>query len=235
MQAQTAVLSAVPESDSDKRRQILMGASEVFLEKGYDAASMSEIARVAGVSKGTLYVYFKNKEELFDSIVWGVCKLQSEQDFNIDNNDHDVTAVLTRFGTLVADMMCRPETISGLRVVIAISARMTEMGQRFYLEGPANTVAKLRSYLEAQNAAGILAVGDCELGRGAVHRLGHRHDVQAGAVQFRSADAGPHRLCGRRLRAHLPCGVREEVTATSPSPPLPRKRGRELRRARSTR
>ncbi len=163
MQAQTAVLSAVPESDSDKRRQILMGASEVFLEKGYDAASMSEIARVAGVSKGTLYVYFKNKEELFDSIVWGVCKLQSEQDFNIDNNDHDVTAVLTRFGTLVADMMCRPETISGLRVVIAISARMTEMGQRFYLEGPANTVAKLRSYLEAQNAAGILAVGDCEL------------------------------------------------------------------------
>ena len=48
--------------DSAKRRQIIQGARAIFLAQGFDAASMSDIARAAGVSKGTLYVYFDNKE-----------------------------------------------------------------------------------------------------------------------------------------------------------------------------
>ena len=55
--------------DSAKRRQIIEGARQVFLARGFDAASMSDIAKAAGVSKGTLYVYFKNKDELFKAIV----------------------------------------------------------------------------------------------------------------------------------------------------------------------
>src|SRR6266852_3773344 len=55
-------------SDSAKRRQIMDGAREVFLSHGFDAASMGEIARKAGVSKGTLYVYFNGKEQLFEAI-----------------------------------------------------------------------------------------------------------------------------------------------------------------------
>ena len=43
---------------SAKRRQIMEGARTVFLAAGFDGASMNDIARVAGVSKGTLYVYF---------------------------------------------------------------------------------------------------------------------------------------------------------------------------------
>ena len=58
-----------PEDESAKRRQIIDGARAMFLAKGFDAASMNDIARAAGVSKGTLYVYFKHKEELFEAIV----------------------------------------------------------------------------------------------------------------------------------------------------------------------
>lgn len=57
------------EEDSSKRRQILDGASKVFLDLGFDGASMGEIARAAGVSKGTLYVYFADKNRLFEAIV----------------------------------------------------------------------------------------------------------------------------------------------------------------------
>ena len=49
------------DQDTAKRRQIIEGARQVFMAQGFDAASMNEIARVAGVSKGTLYVYFQNK------------------------------------------------------------------------------------------------------------------------------------------------------------------------------
>lgn len=46
--------------DPAKRRQILDGAKRVFMRMGFDAASMNDVTREAGVSKGTLYVYFGN-------------------------------------------------------------------------------------------------------------------------------------------------------------------------------
>ena len=55
-------------AESSKRRQILDGARRVFLAEGFDGASMGEIARAAGVSKGTLYVYFDSKEKLFEAL-----------------------------------------------------------------------------------------------------------------------------------------------------------------------
>ena len=64
------------DGDSAKRRQIVEGAQRVFMSHGFDAASMGEIAKAAGVSKGTLYVYFQNKEQLFEAIVQQECVLQ---------------------------------------------------------------------------------------------------------------------------------------------------------------
>ena len=63
-QAQVKVAPQIAE-DSAKRRQIVQGARSIFLAQGFDAASMNDIARAAGVSKGTLYVYFDKKEQLF--------------------------------------------------------------------------------------------------------------------------------------------------------------------------
>jgi hypothetical protein len=62
------VAPIVADEDGAKRRQIIEGARRVFLAQGFDAASMGAIARAAGVSKGTLYVYFENKERLLDAI-----------------------------------------------------------------------------------------------------------------------------------------------------------------------
>ena len=49
--------------------EICAAALDVFAEKGFAAARLDEIARRAGVSKGTLYLYFKDKEELFRAVV----------------------------------------------------------------------------------------------------------------------------------------------------------------------
>jgi AcrR family transcriptional regulator len=53
----------------DRPREICAAALEVFAEKGFAAAKLDEIAKRAGVSKGTLYLYFKDKEELFRAVV----------------------------------------------------------------------------------------------------------------------------------------------------------------------
>jgi AcrR family transcriptional regulator len=150
--------------ESRKRRQIIDGACKVFLERGFDAASMGEIGRAAGVSKGTLYVYFKSKEELFEAIVEEQSGLQGERIFFFDAGDPDVGAVLTRLGNEFVRFMCRRAGgISPLRTVIAIADRMPEIGSRFYQFGPGRGIASLKLYLESQVAAGVLKPHDSEV------------------------------------------------------------------------
>ena len=48
----------------DKRRRILQAAVEVFARKGYFAARVSDIARRAEVADGTIYLYFRGKEDI---------------------------------------------------------------------------------------------------------------------------------------------------------------------------
>ncbi len=155
--------AAEEDGSSSKRRQIIEGARRVFMAQGFDAASMGEIARAAGVSKGTLYVYFENKDELFEAIVGQECHAQAEQIFALDPGNHDVEGVLTRLGLDFVRFLCRPGGASPLRTVIAIAERMPEVGRRFYETGPGFGIAQLEAYLRAQVAAGVLAIEDCEV------------------------------------------------------------------------
>jgi AcrR family transcriptional regulator len=155
--------AAAEREDSAKRRQIMDGARKVFLAHGFDAASMGEIARAAGVSKGTLYVYFDSKEKLFEAITHEACAAQAEGVFSFDPADQDVATVLTRTGRGFAKFLARPGGMSALRTVIGIAERMPEIGAEFFDTGPARGIALLRDYLEAQVAAGVLAIEDCEV------------------------------------------------------------------------
>src|ERR1700751_3813698 len=105
---------ALPQTaeDNAKRRQIIEGARTTFLEQGFDAASMNDIARTAGVSKGTLYVYFQNKEQLFQAICSEECQAQAESLFTLHADDPDVERALTRLGVEFVSFICRPEKAS---------------------------------------------------------------------------------------------------------------------------
>jgi len=159
-----AAVSEIPIAmDSDKRRQIIEGARAVFLALGFDAASMSDIARKAGVSKGTLYVYFDSKEALFQAIAHEQCHSQAEQVFALDHEDHDVEGVLTRLGTNFVRFLCRPERVAPVRTIISISERMPDVGRQFYETGPVTGISRVAAYLEAQIAAGVLEIEDTEI------------------------------------------------------------------------
>jgi AcrR family transcriptional regulator len=149
--------------DNAKRRQIIDGARKTFLDQGFDAASMNDIARTAGVSKGTLYVYFQNKEQLFQAICSEECESQAESLFNFDANDRDVEATLTRIGIDFVSLICRPEKASSARTVIAIAERMPEIGRAYYETGPARGIALLADYLKKKVKQGILDIDDCEV------------------------------------------------------------------------
>jgi AcrR family transcriptional regulator len=159
----TLVRPANDAEDSAKRRQIVEGARTIFMAQGFDAASMGEIAKAAGVSKGTLYVYFKDKDELFQAIVQKECVFQAEGIFTFDAAGPDVEGTLTRVCTAFVRALCAPNRQSPVRAVIAIADRMPNVGRVFYEAGPAVGIAAMRGYLEAQVAAGRLVIPDCEI------------------------------------------------------------------------
>ena len=157
-----ATLSLVGEEDSSKRRQILDGAHKLFLDLGFDAASMGEIARAAGVSKGTLYVYFADKNRLFEAIVEEEVLEQGKVAFNFDPA-RDVTTTLMDFGQAYIQLLCRPDVGSATRTVMAIAERMPEVGRRFYENVVALTIRRLAAYLDARVKVKDVAIPDCQL------------------------------------------------------------------------
>ncbi|NBX26398.1 MAG: TetR/AcrR family transcriptional regulator, partial [Planctomycetes bacterium] len=53
----------------DRPAQLLAAGLDLFVERGYAGTRLDDVAARAGVSKGTLYLYFANKEELFKAVV----------------------------------------------------------------------------------------------------------------------------------------------------------------------
>lgn len=71
------------DDNSDKRQRILEGALRAFAEKGFYNTKVSEIANEADVADGTIYLYFKNKDDLLislfeDRMEWIIERLQKE-------------------------------------------------------------------------------------------------------------------------------------------------------------
>jgi AcrR family transcriptional regulator len=155
-------LHLVGEEESAKRRQILDGARKVFLNLGFDGASMGEIARSAGVSKGTLYVYFADKSRLFEAIVEEEQLEQGKLAFNLDPA-RDVETTLREFGRAYIQVLCRPGGGSAVRTVMAIAERMPDVGRRFYEHVLEKTISRLAEYLRVHVKPGDLAIDDCQL------------------------------------------------------------------------
>ena len=121
---------------SAKRRQIMEGARQVFLSAGFDGASMNDIARAAGVSKGTLYAYFNSKDELFEAIIRGEYAQAAERLCTF-RREGDARDMLTDFGVRLISRMSEPGTRSLARVVIAAAEKFPQHRPRLLRSGPA--------------------------------------------------------------------------------------------------
>ncbi|WGR69877.1 MULTISPECIES: TetR/AcrR family transcriptional regulator [unclassified Bradyrhizobium] len=155
-------LRLVSEEDSSKRRQILDGARKVFMNLGFDGASMGEIARAAAVSKGTLYVYFADKCALFEAILEEEALQHGQVVFNFDPA-RDAETTLKEFGSAYIHLLCRPGGGSAIRTVMAIAERMPDVGRRYYARVLDKTINRLAEYLRAHVASGDLRIDDCDL------------------------------------------------------------------------
>ncbi|RIY00720.1 TetR/AcrR family transcriptional regulator [Aureimonas flava] len=149
--------------DPAKRRQILEGARRAFVGLGFDAASMNDVVREAGVSKSTLYVYFRSKEDLFRALIECEREAYLAEVEALLTDPGEPADTLRRYGLRLARLVMSPEAMHAKRTVIAVAARMPELGREFYRHGPQRGLALLSAYLEKACAAGTLEIADIAL------------------------------------------------------------------------
>ena len=146
---------------SAKRRQIMEGGRQVFLSAGFDGASMNDIARAAGVSKGTLYAYFNSKDHLFEAIIRAE-KAQAAERLCAFRREGNAREMLTDFGVRLMQRICEPGTLALARVVIAAAEKFPNVGRAFYEAGPLYGATRLAAELENLEKSGVLKVPDPE-------------------------------------------------------------------------
>ncbi|ABG30042.1 TetR/AcrR family transcriptional regulator [Roseobacter denitrificans] len=140
--------------------QVLDGARDVFMADGFEGASVDEIARVANVSKATLYSYFPDKRLLFMEVATAECQRQARgamdkidmeaapQDVLAQTGQHFLRFITSDFGQKI------------FRICVAESERFPDLGQKFYNSGPAVFRTEMAAYFKQAEARGQLRMSD---------------------------------------------------------------------------
>ena len=135
---------------------IMESASRLFFESGYQEASMDEIAREIGVTKGTLYLYFKNKEEL----LYEVCRRKTN--LLEDNLDKMVTEdILESAKSFFKAELELPEHLRFHWIFALGEINKNQRVRKILLESYENYVKIISSRLEVLKEGGLIS-GDAD-------------------------------------------------------------------------
>jgi AcrR family transcriptional regulator len=146
-----------------KYDQVIAGAREVFLREGFEGASVDAIARASGVSKATLYSYFRDKKLLFLEVAKTECLRQSETAFVLARSSKSVRATLRDVAERMTGFFLSDLGQRVFRICIAEADRFPEIGRTFYQSGPELARGRLAAYLQEAVARGDLQIDDCKL------------------------------------------------------------------------
>lgn len=149
--------------DPAKNDAILSAARESFLEKGFHASTIEDIAARAGVSKVTLYNRFGDKEALFEEMVRGeVGRMNALFEPSVDG-PMPLADRLTAIGTALLEMLFEPDHVRFDRLISGEIAQSPKLAKRFFEAAPGKCRGALAAIIEAAAAAGEVEVDDAEL------------------------------------------------------------------------
>lgn len=145
---------------TDARRQAIVATAwEVFKNKGFEGATMSEVSERMGGSKATLYGYYKSKEELFAAALEQAVKDQTEEAFRRLAGEGELRARLLAFATAYLATRLTPDMVGVTRAMMA-SADRSDLGMNLLERLIRPHWRRLADALGQEMAAGRLRVAD---------------------------------------------------------------------------
>jgi len=155
--------AAAPTTPIDEKTEaIVEAARKTFLARGFDAASMDQIALTANVSKRTVYNRFRSKEELFGAAITETCK--NLLPVNVDDVEANLSPrqFIREFGRQVVRGILAPDALS-LRRIAAFEAERTPAIGRAYLEhGPQWMVDNCAPIMARLAAKGVFKIANAK-------------------------------------------------------------------------
>jgi TetR/AcrR family transcriptional repressor of mexJK operon len=146
-----------------KHREILDAALNTFLTKGYERATMDDIAAAARVSKQTVYKHFVDKDTLFAEIVIGTAE-QLNTLVNVISETltttSDLRRDLERLGDSFLTELMQPDVLRLRRLVISSADRFPEVGRSWYQQGFERVLATLTDTFRELDQVGVLRAED---------------------------------------------------------------------------
>jgi AcrR family transcriptional regulator len=100
-------MSPRPNVSDERKSQIINAAEDVFTKKGFDEARMDDIAEETGLSKGTLYLYFKSKDDLIIAILDRMFQREFKQFENLNLDELSATDATWKITDLLAADLLR--------------------------------------------------------------------------------------------------------------------------------
>ena len=147
-------------ADQAKRAAIVEAAGRSFMEAGYAATSIEQVAADAGVSKVTVYNHFGDKRGLFAAAVERECE-KMRGHFSIEPAPGaSIRDRLTTIGEAMFAFLSRPEMVQFERRIAAETEHEPEIGQAFLEAGPWRMKAAFSLFLAAAEQQGELSVDD---------------------------------------------------------------------------
>lgn len=151
------------EAKATRRDALLDAALDEFFERGFAGTRMDDIARRAGVSKGTVYLYFESKEELFQALIASVTSPRIEEIEAIAANAASVFTALQQIA-IFAPIMIRESNLPRLlKVIVGDSHLFPEIVTRHRKNVVERILAAISGMLEAGAARGEIATEDPSL------------------------------------------------------------------------
>lgn len=195
-----------PDRGVARRQAFLQAAREVFLEQGYEAASVNDVVRRAGGSLATLYAQFGNKEGLF----LAVTQDQHERFIRAitpDSVDHlPLEQGLRAIGEHYTRAILAPENLAFFRIVVGEGRKFPEHLQRYISSGADKVRGVVTSFIEARGAK----VEDPEMAASYLLELWRaRH-------HYRALADDAYRVSEEDLTGHVAMAVRFFLSATRP-------------------
>ncbi|MDX2142843.1 MAG: TetR/AcrR family transcriptional regulator [Rhodospirillaceae bacterium] len=152
-----------PRRREERKRAIIEAAEQVFLEKGFEAGSLDDVARRAKASKATIYAHYGNKVGLFRAIVGEKINAIFEPVRQGELVHAPVPAVLRGLGTAFLKRMLSPEVVRFYRLMVSQGTQFPELAQIWFANGPRTAIATLSAFLKERGAAGEVDIADPEL------------------------------------------------------------------------
>ena len=148
------------ELHQQRRDKILQAARQVFLTRSFDRATVDEVARLARVSTGTVYIYFETKDRLFEAVtVLALSPFEGLFD-EIERMEGGPGPTLTRLAEVYYQFLSEPEIRSFYRTVVMEAVRRPEMSRVVYETVHRTLGAALRRLLVRFHEAGALTIPD---------------------------------------------------------------------------